>query len=136
MLQVIFQVSQGNGPVLPVALNHTAVYIKQSVVDLASAGVHDGTDKTFVNAQTFSHGFQGGHAVAGDFLTPGIALGGGDTDADAGERAGAFGNGHSLNILGGFAALLQYIFCHDHQGLAVGEAGVLVAFTQELRALH
>ena len=53
-----------------------------------------------------------------------------DTMGQAAALTGGYGN--SLNLLGCISAALDEIFCHGKQGLAVGQAGVLVVLPQQL----
>ena len=84
-----------------------------------------------MDPQAQGHGFQGGYAPAGQFPAPGKALCRGGTDAHTGEGTGTVGHGYIGNFPGCLAALLQQILGHDQQGLAVGQAGVLIVVPQQ-----
>ena len=132
----LLQLRQGNGAVFGDPFETAVVDIKQRIIHLTPPGVHYGTHVTLIFAQGKRHGFQRADAVAGHFPAPRETLRGGNADAHAGKGAGACGHGHRVYVVNSFAALMQQIFRHDHQGLAVGQAGVLVAFRQKFLVLQ
>ena len=82
------------------------------------------------------HGFQGGDRDAGPLQPPAEALGGGNTDADAGKAAGPVGIGHQIDVPGGQIAVVQQILGQLHQGAAVGLTAVLIIFSQQASVLQ
>ena len=132
----LLQLHQGNGAVFGDPFETAVVDIKQRIIHLTPPGVHHGTYVALICAQGKRHGFQGADAITRHFPAPCETLCGGDADAHTGKGAGACGHGHRVYVVNSFAALMQQIFRHDHQGLAVGQASVLIAFRQKLSVLQ
>ena len=135
MRKLLLQLLQGDGPVLADTGQAALFRQEDGVVDLLAPGVHAAADVSVHDAQAQGHRLQGGDAVDGLFCAPGEALGSGNADADTGEGTGTGGNRQMRHVGGRLAADLQKVLGHDHQGLAVGQAGILVALRQQTPAV-
>ena len=118
----------------------TVPHFKQCIEHLLAAGIHDRAKQTTRRGGKLNpilcQRLRRRYADAGDTPLKGEPFHGSRTDAHTGKGAGACGHGHRVYVVNSFAALMQQIFRHDHQGLAVGQAGVLVAFPQKLPVLQ
>ena len=134
-LQLRSQVAQGNGTVLRQPGEGALLRPEEGIVDLSPAGIHAGADRALPDAQAQRHGLQGADTHQRQVAAPGEALGRGHADAHTGKGAGSVGNCHMGHCRYAEGALLQQVLRHDQQGLAMGKAGILVAFRQQLTVL-
>ena len=97
-LELLDEVSQGDGPVGGQPPGGGAVHLEAGVVDLMPPGVHGCAHLAGEARQVPGHGLQGGAAGAGELGGPRQPLGRRHADAQAGEGAGARRHGDQVQL--------------------------------------